>query len=181
MIKEKLVQLVADAVGEKFALRTVALHIENAYNTIVGQVFVQNPNQLDFYAKPYEADVVDNYALFPVPVIQNADNAKGCRSIHDLKNTMRFYAIPVYALDSSSDVTRLPDFVFYAVRSDRAEFLNLPKMVKKVLMSLVVPFSEWGDKEDLPIPSGVADNIVALAIQTLNAETQVHSNAYKTK
>ena len=185
MIKEKIVQLVADAVGEQFSLRTVALHIENAYLTIVGQVFVQNPNQLDFYAKPFEATVTRNksktFAIIPVQIIQSPDNAKGVRSVTDLEGTTRFYAVPIYALRSNCDAAKLYGYTWYGVRANSVEFLNLPKEVDKVIMECVVPFSAWEDAEDLPIPSAVADNIIALAIQTLKGETTVHSNAYKTK
>jgi len=185
MVKEKIVQLVADAVGENFALRTVALHIENAYNSIVGQIFASNPNQLDFYAKPYEVAITRNkgrvFANIPVAIIQSPDNARGVRSISDKDGTCRFYAVPLYALRSSCDAAKLSGFVFYGVKTSIVEFLNLPKQVDSVMMDLVIPFSLWDDSEDIPIPSGVADNIIALAMQTLNKETTLHTNAFKTK
>lgn len=183
MLKSQIVQLVADAVGEKFALRTVALHIENAYNTIVGQVFVQNANQLDFYAKPYEAEVhhgKQTYAKVPVAIIQNADNAKGVRAVYTEEMDTRFTAAPTFVIDSSCDSTMI-GYVFYAVKHDRVLFKNLPKEVKKVVMDLVIPFHLWDDADDIPIPGGVADNIIALSIQTWNADTAAHTNAYKTK
>ena len=186
MIKEKLVQLLADSVQEKFAMRTVALHYEQAYNTIVGQIFVQDANQYDFYIKPYRVNVVrqdgEIYALLPAPIIQNVDNAKGVRNVRTLQNDTRFYAAPLYLLDSSSDCTKMHEIYFYGVTHDRIKLdKKLPTAVKKLNVYLVVPFSEWGDKEDISIPGGVADNIMALAMQTLQGKTDNHTNAYKTK
>jgi hypothetical protein len=186
MIKNQLVQLLADSAGEKFAMRKVALHYEQAYNTIVGQLFSGNGNQYSFFTKEYTVPVLWNsgnpYSMLPATVIQCEDNSKGVRRISTTSGDTAFYPAPSYFLDSSSDCTMAYGFIAYVVKYDRIKFdKRLPKIVTSVLMELVVPFSAWGDDEDIPIPSGVADNIMALAIQTLGGKIEAHTNAFKSK
>lgn len=185
MIKEKIIQLTADMVGEKYALRTVAYHVENAFNTIVGQLFNTDPDQHNFYCKPFDASVTRErgltYATLPKPVIQTPDNGKGVRMVTDKEGLNEFYPVPQSALRSSADATELAEFVWYTPKTDRVEFKNLPKVVETVTMWLVLPFAEWGDHDDIPLPSGVADNIIMLAAQTFSGNTDGQTNPFKKK
>ena len=187
MIKGKVIDQVKDMTGNKFHDRTVAVHIEDAFNTVVGQLFKGDPNQWDLYCQSFTVDV-DNvkprpYALLPKRIIQTPDVANGVRRIFSTDDDnldyvpMPYNGFQFYGILQLDDVD---DSVGYAVRTDRVEFFNLPSIIKQVRMELVLPWSEWDDSQDIPLPSGVANLIIQQAVATLSNQP-VETNIYKPK
>ena len=187
MIKGKVIDQVKDMTGNKFRDRTVAVHIEDAFNTVVGQLFKNDPSQWDLYCQSFTVDVNNvkprPYAMLPARIIQTPDIANGVRRIFSTDDDnldyipMPYNGFQFYGILQLDDVD---DSVGYAVRSDRVEFFNLPSIINQVRMELVLPWSEWDDTQDIPLPSGVANLIIAQAVQTLTG-IQPDTNIYNKK
>jgi hypothetical protein len=184
MRKSQWIDLIKDATGTKFQDRTIALHIEMAQNTVLGQIFRSDPGQLDFFTRQYEADVVPGdrpYALLPKRIIQNVDLANGVRRIYPVgSNAIMFIPMPSFGHSVFSEVglDNVDDSCGYEVKTDRVMFWNLRYPITRVLMELVVPFSDWDDTDDFPIPIGTADQITQLAISTFKGQSK-ETNIYK--
>ena len=175
MRKDQFIESVQANAGLRYRDRTIALHIENAINTALGQIFNKDPNQWDMFSKPFEADVVSGirpYALLPERIIQTPDLAKGVRRIYAMgSDELVFVPIPSFGHQLFAEVglDQVDDSVGYEVKSDRVRFFNLRFPIKTVLMDLVIPFSRWGVSDDFPIPSGTANMITDMAVKTLMA------------
>jgi len=185
MLKGKMTDLIKDATGRKFGDRTVSLHTETAFDTVVGQLFARDPNQWDIYCQPFTVDVANvkprPYAILPKRIIQTPDVANGVRRIFSTNDDgldyipMPYNGFQFYGELKLDDVD---DSVGYAVRADRVEFFNMPAITKQVRMELVLPWSEWDDAQDIPLPSGVANMIIQQAVATLSNQP-VETNIYK--
>lgn len=177
MRKAVWVEQVQANAGLRFRDRTIAIHIETAINTVLGQVFNKEPFQWDQFSKPFEADVVGGhkpYALIPEQIIQTPDLAKGVRRIYagDQENgsdRLVFVPIPSFGRQLFQEVKldQVDDTCGYDVRFDRVLFYNLRFPIKRVTMDLVIPFSRWSDDDDFPIPSATANLITDMAVKTL--------------
>jgi hypothetical protein len=184
MRKSQWIDIIKDATKTKFSDRTIAIHIEMAQNTVLGQIFRADPAQVDFFAKPYPAAVVHGdrpYALLPKRIIQNVDFANGVRRIYPVgDNSLTFVPMPAFghALFSEVGLDQVDDSCGYEVKTDRVMFWNLRYPVENVIMELVIPFSDWDDEDDFPIPIGTADQITQLAISTFKGQ-QAETNIYK--
>ena len=186
MVKEQLIHLCLDILGLRFGDRTLALHIENAWNTVVGQTFRKDCQQFDFYSKPYEVDVVHGnrpYSILPESIIQTIDHANGVRRITPLdSNKFDFVPIPSIALLAfdAVDLGDVTDSIGYYVKHDKVEYWNMPSYIKKVRMELVIPFSKWDDLDDIPLPDGTAEQIVQMACLSYrggNVQTDIHTKS----
>jgi hypothetical protein len=71
------------------------------------------------------------------------------------------------------------DVVGYLTKADRVEFFGFPDSVTQVRMDIVPAFPEWGDTDDFPMPSGVAENIYGLVIQAVQGNTPTDTNIFK--
>lgn len=174
-----------DMTGRAFGQRTVATHLENAINTAIGQV-IQDPNQLDFFAKQYDAVIVPGkrpYAMFPVPVIQFKDIAKGVRRIYAKdSNALVFVPIPGFGhqLFSQVGLDQIDDSIGYEVKTDRVMLFNLRYPIENIVMELVKPFSHWSDDEEYPIPAGTANFITQMAVDSLTGKDS-YDNIHKAR
>ena len=175
--------------GLRYRDRTIALHIEQAINTVLGQVFNKDPNQWDLFSKSYEADVVGTtnpYSLLPEAIIQTPDLAKGVRRIYAgslTESSTQFVFVPIPAfghqLFSEVGLDNIDDSIGYEVRHDRVKYFNMQYPITKVTMDLVIPFSKWSDSDDFPIPSGTAGMITDMAVKTLMAmpgDNEIYKN-----
>ena len=185
MRKEQWVESVQANAGLRYRDRTIALHIEQAINTVLGQVFNKDPNQWDMFAKPYEADIVTGirpYALLPKRIIQTPDLAKGVRRVYAIgSDVLVFVPMPGFGhqLFRTVELDKVDDAIGYEVKADRIRFYNLREPIARVMMDLVIPFSEWSDTDDFPIAMGTANMITDMAVKTLMGMPG-DKNIYKT-
>jgi len=176
--------------GLRFRDRTIALHIENAINTVLGQIFNKEPFQWDQFSKRYEANIVGGnrpYALLPERTIQTPDLAKGVRHIYpgsQDKGSDKLIFVPIpsfgHQLFAEVQLDQVDDTCGYDVKHDRVWFYNLRYPIKTVTMDLVIPFSRWTDDDDFPIPSATANLITDMAVKTLLAmpgDTEIYKQA----
>lgn len=184
MRKDQWIETVKRIVGAGFGDRTIALHIEMAQNTVLGQIFLRDPAQLDFFTKQYNATVVSGdrpYALLPARIIQTSDLANGVRRIYPVgSNAIMFIPMPSmgHSVFSEVGLDNLDDSCGYEVKTDRVMFWNLRYPVENIIMELVVPFTDWDDEDDFPIPAGTADQITQLAA-SMFAGKPAETNIYK--
>lgn len=186
MRKDQWIELVQKRAGVDFQLRTIALHIENAINTVLGQLFARDPQQWDMFSKSYTADVVPGtrpYALLPESIIQTPDLAKGVRRIYaNGSDDLVFVPIPAsgHQLFHEVGLDQIDDSVGYEVKADRVRFFNMRYPITSVTMDLVIPFSKWSDSDDFPIPSSTANIITDMAVATVMGK-EYEPNIYKKK
>jgi hypothetical protein len=186
MNKAQIVELVKQRVGWKWGDRTIALHIENAWNQVVGQLFLNDSHQLDLYCKTYEVDVVTatrKYSLLPVKTIQYKDAGGGVRRIHTQCDEQLVF-VPMRGIDfqifSSLDAGIVAtDIVGYMTKHDRVEYFDISDDITTVRMEIVPAFSEYEDTDDLPFPDGVAANIYGLVLQMVQGNAPTDTNIFK--
>jgi hypothetical protein len=185
MTKGQIIAQIQLALGIEFHSRTIAAYIDQAFNQVVGQLFRQNPNQYDFYAKSYTIDVVQqcptSYALLPVAIIQTPDNAQGIRQVYSTgENNLDFVPVPKFwfQLGKKLIAGKVMKQIGYFPKTDRIEFMNIPTAVTQVRAELVRPFTAYDDDEQVPLPDGSADMIIQMVFQMMNKE-QVKTNIYK--
>lgn len=186
MKKKELVQRVMDGAGLKFGDRTVAIDIASVFNTVVGQLFLQDPNQFSVYAKRVTLTVVNRVASLDFPIIQTKTNANGVLRIMPTgaegdccPDKTVFYPAPSYALNSSVEANRLANWVFYTVTAPTVRFNDsLPKEVTALLADVVLEFQGYGDDDYLPLPQGVAQMIIDQSIIAAQ-NNPAYKNIYK--
>lgn len=179
MLKKELIDLVKDAAGLKYSDRTVMHHIGLAFEQVIGQIFRQNPGQLDFFAKDYTVPVIHvsprPYSTLPERIIQFSDTSNGVRRIlYTGNDDIDFVPVPAhyFQLEDNLDVGSVDSSVGFYVRSNKVEYSkSLPRAVTEVRMELVIPFSQHSDNDDFPFPAGASENILAMALATLRKET----------
>ena len=187
MIKGKMTDLIKDATGNKFKDRTINLHIENAWNTVVGQLFKSDPSSFDLYVKSYTIPVTPSkprpYITLPVRTIETNDTANGVRRIfYADDDDLSFVPIPASGAQFYSllNLDTIDDSIGYLVKSQIVEFWNMPSIVKEVRVEIVPAWDEYADTDDIPLPSGVANLIIQQAVATLSNQP-VETNIYKPK
>jgi len=187
MTKAQIIELVKQKLGWKWGDRTLALHIENAWNQFIGQLFKNDSHQLDLYCKTYDVAVTvgspRSYSLLPVKTIQYVDAGGGVRRIHTQCDEEMFF-VPMRGIDfqifSSLDAGLVAsDIVGYMTKSDRVEYFDIPDEITSVRMEIVPAFSEYADTDDIPIPEGVAANIYGLVLQMVQGNTPTDNNIFK--
>ena len=174
MTKSQLIELFKSKLGWKFGDRTLGLHVENAWNQVVGQLFLNDSHQLDLYTKTYEdVAVVDavprKYSLLPVATIQYKDAGGAVRTIHTKCDETLTFA-PMRAIDfflfSELDAGAVSVGVAgYLTKTDRVEYFELSDDITSVRMGIVRAFSAWSDSENLPIPEGVGASLSGLVLK----------------
>jgi hypothetical protein len=187
MTKGQFTELIKQRLGWKWGDRTIALHIENAWNQVVGQLFLNDSHQLDLYTKTYTVDVLSGtprkYSLLPVKSIQYKDAANGVRRIHTLCDE-QVHFVPMRGIDfqifSSLDAGIVnTDVVGYLSKTDRVEYFDIIDDISQVRMDIVPAFSAWGETDDIMIPQGVAESIYGLVLQAVQGNAPTDFNIFK--
>jgi hypothetical protein len=190
MLVGAILQLVKDGSGNQFRERTIALHAEMVWETYIGQLFGQNPEQLNFYTKSFVVPVVPKddensiaYSILPKRIVQVRDAKKGVREITYTKNPgLKF--VPVTLLQRKiypeMEVGAVDDTVGYEVMTNKVLYDNIDPAIKEVQMRLCLPFSQWDINDDLPLPEGIAALIIQETISSMKGEG-VQPNMYKAK
>jgi len=187
MIKDKLIDLVKDATGNRYRDRTVGIWLELAFGTVIGQLFKNDPAQYDLYTKSYVVPVVQQkprpYSVLPVRIIETSDMANGVRNIFSTEDDdLDFVPMPLngFSFYNAVKLDDVTDSVGYSVKGGIVEYWNMSSAVTSVRMELVRAFSEWDGSEDIPLPSGTENIIVSQAIQMITSQ-KPETNIYKTK
>ena len=192
MLKGEIIQLTQDATGNLFRVRTIALHIEKVWDQYTGQIFLQNPNEHNFYTKIFP-DVpvvpVSNtnaiaYSIFPERIVQINDVRKGCREI-TLSKSPELKFVPVSMLGRKIypklEVGYLDKTIGFEVMTDRVLYDKIPSSIQKVTMRLCIPFSRWQMTDDIPMPSGISSLIIDATIASMKGESIPMNQYHKTK
>ena len=180
-----MIFLVKDKIGVQFGDRTIALELENAISQVMGQMWTKDLSQFDLFAKPYLVNIdrtgVRPKTVHPAPIIQTSDAPSGVRFIFsECEDDRRYEPILPQNLVTylKLGMSELTQAVGYVVFSDRNEFYNLPDTVEKVREFIVRPFSAWDDKEEYPLPSGVAETIIQMTIDSIKGN-KVEGNIFR--
>lgn len=164
-----------EGAGVQFGHRTAALHLNNAFSTIVGQLFSKNPNNWYFFSRKVKLAVNNRVAKLDVPLIQNATNSNGVISVSPTGASCKcfpddtvFYPIPPYALNSSSDISTQSWFIGYAVTQEEVRFTrSLPSEVTELEADVVPQLQYYSDHDEIALPSSVAQMIIDSAVASM--------------
>lgn len=175
MRKSEYIQLVKDGVGTMFKDRTIAIHIGLVFEQVFGQVYASDPQQLDFYTKEYTCSVIDEkpypYVMLPKKIVHFKDLKKGVRSVcypHDTE--IRFVPVSGVGQKVYAKLTGgIDKSIGFEVKTNKV-FLERKPDGDELTLSLVIPFQEWDMEDDIPAPSGMAENIIQMAISSVKGE-----------
>jgi len=161
----------------------VKFALSKAWNNLLYDTFRKNPDYLDFYAKEYTGlsaslnTTTNKYEIdLPAPILQLPDSSlrEGLRSLtvdqwedvefvpQSEQQNMLLYNLDVYNVD---------DVISYRVKFDKVIFnqegSDVDLTTYDFRMSLVIPFSEYDDTDELPVPSGKDEEFQNLTMQFL--------------
>ena len=192
MLKGEIIQLIKDATGNLFKDRTIGLHVEKIWDQYTGQIFLQNPNEHNFYTKSYpKVPVVPvshsntiAYSIFPERIVQINDTRKGCREI-TLSRSPDLKFVPITMLGRKIypklEVGYLDQTIGFEVLTDRVLYDKMPSSVTEVSMRLCIPFSRFQMFDDIPLPAGISSLIIDAAISSMKGESIPMNQYHKPK
>lgn len=181
MTKRELIQQVKDLAGVEFGDRTVIRHLNNAFITIAGQLFRQDPTQYQYYSKPITLDVEDRVALIPIALIQTPSNGKGIPAMTDMAGTTDFYPVPYSALNARVDANDMSIAVFYSVTGNVVRFnRSLPMGEIQVKATVIPELQGYEDEEFINLPAGAANMIIDMAVASVKGDPS-YQNIHKSK
>jgi len=188
MTKEEIIQRVLDGAGAEFGARTAAMHINDVFNSVAGQLFARDPNQFQFYTKRITLIVSNRVATITIPLIQTSVNSRGVIRIMPtgadsdcLPDHTEFWPMPSYALRSSVDANKLSWAVFYTVTANTVRFNDsLPAKVTRLLADVAPEFQGWGNTDFIPMPAGVGQMIIDGSIAAMKGDP-AYVNIFKRK
>jgi hypothetical protein len=166
---------------------TVKFAISKAWNQILYDAFRKNHQHLAFYAKEYTGQTavldatVNKYEMaLPAPILQlpDMDLKEGVRSITvDEYEDLDFVPISEYQLKMyyNLDVYNVDTTIGYMVYYDRLVFddnMTAAIAAANIRLLLVIPFDEYSDSEEVPVPSGKDSDLQNLAISFLKEVAQ---------
>jgi len=173
MTKREFIEFVRQSImaGDITADKNKGVHplrlqyiIASGFNEIYYATFSKNPHELDFYAKNYEADILYDtarntyYSTLPKPVVQ-FPNGEGIRKIGTLQgNKVEFVKTNINEADyvNGTILDLIDTKIGYLQTSNRVEYRRFDPYlaIKKVYISMVVPFNDLSMDEWVQIPSG---------------------------
>jgi hypothetical protein len=173
MIKMKLIELVQHTLAggqinpdiwKKAHPTVVAEHVNLAMNTILYEVFRKEPNALDIYCKTVDAGVTkgDNgwYSDLGLSPMQFPNNNYGIARISLPEDDYSLTFLPLsklaHATNSRSGVIGRMGIIPFRYEQGRILYGSESSLVDipKVKISVVLPFSEMDDTDDIIIPLG---------------------------
>ena len=161
----------------------VKFALSKSWNNLLYDTFRKNSDSLNFYTKEYTSQsavlnaTTNKYEItLPAPILQLPDTSlrEGVRSLtvdawEDIEfvpqseqENMLLYNLDVYNVD---------DVISYDVRFDKIIFgqegTDVDLTTYDFRLSLVIPFSEYNDTDELPVPSGKDMEFQNLTMQFL--------------
>jgi len=182
--KAQLIQLVKNAIGDQNRDRLVAFHLGMVFEQLLGQVYGRDPEQLNYYCQDFDCHIYQkgtmNYVLFPKKVIHFSDLKKGCRAIsYTDDSSLRFVPVSLLGRRIYPSINTGDKSIGFEVKTDRAIFDNLPAAIKEVTLSLVIAFNQYANDDEIPLPSGISETLIQMAVASMKNE-QVPINIHKT-
>lgn len=150
----------------RLTYRQVELELDQTFQDLIFLTLKASENDLNSYAKTYnnlnikfDGEERVYYVKLPAEVIQLPNNI-GIRLVQGVgENARKFYRTSHEDIDMFMD-TFVPshyDRPLYIKDKDRLLFKNFDfrsHNVRKIILKLVVPLSEYGDDEDVSLPAG---------------------------
>lgn len=175
----QLTELVKTTAGIQFMDRTVMLHIDNAWSQVLIQQFIKAPASIDVYVKPVVLHIERGsrypFAKLPCPVIALPDSAGWVRRITWIGgDEFDFYPLAPNYLGFMRKLAagKIIDKICYIVRAGKVELPELPDRIEDVMADIIPTFSSLNEDDEFPMPVGVSENIVGLAVQFITGKTQ---------
>ena len=194
MTKGEMRSMVQHALAEidktaKYHDKTVDVAIEHSINQFIYDIYRKDYRDLDQYIREYGSEVAleveenvsteQYYTNLPAPYVVFPDKESGVRYVigHNADKTIlypmsmremlmadRTYLGSAFAEDGDP-FTRS----FYAVQGRKIIYYNTNSDLRHagVRVGLVIPFSEYADTEEVPVPFGQGDRIFLSALQKL--------------
>lgn len=179
MTRRELVQQVKDLAGVEFGDRSIMRHLNNAFNTVAGQLFRQEPSQFIYYSKQITLDVEDRIANIPVPLIQTPSNGKGIPTMTDSAGTTEFYPVPYSALNSHTAANDMATMVFYTVTGNVVRFnKSLPMGEVQVIATVIPEIQGYDDDDFINLPIGASNMIIDMAVASVKGDP-AYKNVHK--
>lgn len=175
-VKEKI-----DSTRESVELHPdhVMYALNSAWNQILYSTFRKNIGMLDFYAKDYvsqtavaNADTGKYEITLPENIVQLPHITAGVRNVtvdewEDVEFVPQSEEENMLMYDS--DTYNVDDVITYHVRADKIIFGQESGDVSgyDFRLSLVIPFKDYADSDEVPIPSGQDVELINIAVQIL--------------
>jgi len=142
--------------------KVIAIAIRNAYEQILYDMYVQNPNNLDAYVVTLSdlsiTDADRDYATLTCSYVKLPGKASGVRSVRTSDADISFMPMTFveYEMASDFDLWEAGDEVGYAVGQDKVYFHNLPSdweyLSSTVDIDVIQSFDDYDDTDEIVIP-----------------------------
>jgi len=149
--------------------------------------------QLDSYVKAYknvavqyDAERDEHYSLLPASVVQLPKN-RGIRSISPSQDQRQKFWYSDNNTDdvySELEVGKIINRVRYYVENNKVYYRNYDHNFTGLLFKLIVPFSEFADTENIPIPAQQNSQVFNMIVNLLRqkvSEKNTNDNHTKTQ
>lgn len=192
MIQKALAEIDKTA---KYHDKTVDMAIEHSMNQFIYDIYRKDYRDLDQYIREYGTtvaiEVLENesaeyyYSNIPASYVVFPDKESGVRYVmgHNTDKTILYpmsmremlMADRTYIGSSLAEDGDPYTRSFYIVQGKKIIYYNINSDLRYagVRIGLVIPFSEYADTEDVPIPFGQDDKIFLSAVQKLASKPPV--------
>lgn len=183
----------------KVDARRLELYIDAAFRDVVYEVYKTNQAGLSEYAKKYDGIAVSldgvtgaYTSTLPAATVQLSGTSSGIRRVNfDTGTDLEFVPVDAEIAESISmlDVSdiNINDVIGYYPRNNKlVEYLNFPAAfaAETLRMDLVIPFTEYGDSDEVALPSGQNLNLITAVVKLLTGRPEVdlaNDNTTKTE
>jgi len=197
MNKKKLIEVVQwkltggslnPDVLKKYPDRVVSEHIGLALNTLLFEVFKLKSDALDSYAKDFTVDLVNNdgwECTVPKSPMQFPGNNTGIQRISLKSDLVGLKFLPLSTMATGTlgrlGVVNRSGLVPYRYSAGKVLFSGNLTGYEQVVLSLVLPFGELDDTDEIMIPLGtgvsLVDTIVNLIASPKPQDSSNNNNA----
>lgn len=156
--------------------KVIAIAIRNAYEQILYDMYVQNPNNLDAYVVTLSNLAIVNadrdYCTLTCSYVKLPGKASGVRSVRSDED-VSFMPMTFQEYEQASDfnIWEAGDVIGYAVGQDKVYFHNLPAdweyLSSFVDVDVVKSFEDYSDTDEIVIPNGQAKRMEELVMAYL--------------
>lgn len=152
----------------KYHKEIISLYISSAFNEIIYSTFRKSANDLDLYIQTFknvpvffDSELNVKYSILPSKVIQ-IPGGNGVRRISPMQEsstTFKPLSDNAKSVLQRADVGEIGVETWFSNNNDRIEYYNISEDITKVLVKIIVPFSELEDDDEFPTPSGADTKI----------------------
>ena len=177
MKKIEFLESLQDRLQVKTDLRTLAIYVGRAWNTVVYETFRKDFSHLDIYtqtynnvAVSYDSNIDVYYSAFPVSIIQLPMAGDGIRSIHSMQGKgIEFAAIrsEMQDIHSGLEVGTLDGPIPYYIVNGRIEYGNTGGIdtITEVRMRAIPQFEAIDMFSEIYFPVGTDERILEIVTQ----------------